>query len=112
MEIKLVDTKRSYTINGKDYVVNLGDPVVLEAHDEFVDYLQKQDETPSPVESVKCTHDFLKTAFGDVQFEQLGKIGALDTVNSQRLATALMHDVKEFAQENSYSSLLEEFGLE
>lgn len=112
MQIELVDIKRTYTINDKDYVVNIGDAKVLEAHDKFVDTIKGITEDTSPVESTEIVHAFLKAAFGDTQFKQLGEIGALDTVNSQRIALALMKDVKEFASENSVSSLMKEFGLE
>lgn len=113
MDIEIKDTTKTHNIGGKDFVIDYGDPRVLDAHDDLLGYLRGIDtknitSTGMNEKINKC----LLVAFGDEQYQMLVDMKATNNVNAITLATMIMKDVKDINTENSISDILKEFGLE
>ena len=113
MDITLKDTKANYHIGNKDFTIDLGDPAVLDAHDQMLDFLGKvaEDNGATSTEVNDRLNEYLKTVFGDDQYADLEKIGATNHVNAQRITVAIVADVNKLNSENNVTKIMEEFGL-
>ena len=113
MEIEIKDTTKTHNIGGADFVVDYGDPRVLDAHDDLLKYLRGIDaKNITSTEMNDKINECLKVAFGDEQHQKLVDMKATNTVNAITLATMIMKDVKDINTENSVADILKEFGLE
>ncbi len=113
MEIEIKDTTKTHNIGGADFVVDYGDPRVLDAHDDLLKYLRGIDaKNITSTEMNDKINECLKVAFGDEQYQKLVDMKATNNVNAITLATMIMKDVKDINTENSVADILKEFGLE
>lgn len=113
MEITLKDTQVAHEIGGEKFTVDFGDPTILDAHDEMLDYLGsvKKEGGASSVEMNDRLNDYLHTVFGEEQYAKLSSLGATNSVNAQRIVVALVADVNKLNSENDVTKIMEEFGL-
>lgn len=112
MDIELKNTTVKHTIGGKEFMVDLGDPSVQDAHDEVLRYLDTiKGEGATSTEVNQKLNAYIRVAFGEEQYQELVKMGATNSANAMRIYTAMIKDFNDYNAENNVDSLLKEFGI-